>query len=105
MFMHKLRPAPIVVAGRPNPGPPMKVRRREPPAGRRAAVGARRGPGGPVGTPWRAQGSDEHQPCTNTGQSSDPSDDYMLRAALEGTHFFLAENRHAPQNELFLVLL
>ena len=28
----------------------------DPLEGRRAAVGARRGPGGPVGTPWRAQG-------------------------------------------------
>ena len=36
--------------------------------------GGRRGPRGPVGTPWRAWGS-EHQLCTNTGQSSDPSDD------------------------------
>ena len=34
----------------------MKVSRTEPLAARRAAVGARRGPGGPVGTPWRAQG-------------------------------------------------
>ena len=39
----------------------------------------------------------EHQSCTNMGQSRDPSDDYMLRAALEGTHFFLGENRHAPK--------
>ena len=43
----------------------------------------------------------EHQSCTNTGQSSDPSDDYMLRAALEGTHFFLGENRHAPKFDNF----
>ena len=53
-----------------------------------------------MGTPWRAQGS-EHKSCTNMGQSSDPSDDYMLRAALEGTHFFLSENRHAPKIDLF----
>ena len=26
--------------------------------------------------------------CTNMGQSGDLSDDYMLRAALKGTHFF-----------------
>ena len=32
----------------------------------------RRGPGGPVGTPWVPYGS-VHQLCTNTGQSSDPS--------------------------------
>ena len=43
----------------------------------------------------------EHQLCTNTGQSSDPSDDYMLRAALEGTHSFLGENQHAPKIDLF----
>ena len=57
-----------------------------------------------MGTPWRAQGS-EHHSCTNTGQSSDPSDDYMLRAVLEGTHFFLAENRHAPKMTHLFVLL
>ena len=36
--------------------------------------------------PWRAQAV-----RTNTGQSSDLSDDYKLRAALEGTHFCLAK--------------
>ena len=29
----------------------------------------------------------------------------MLRAALEGTHFFLGENRHAQKLTYFLVLL
>ena len=29
----------------------------------------------------------------------------MLRAALEGTHFFLGENRHAPKKDNLLVLL
>ena len=29
----------------------------------------------------------EHQSCTDTGQPSDPSDDYKPRAALKGTHF------------------
>ena len=67
----------------------------------------RRGPSGPDGAPegpWGRRGvprGSEHQSCTNTGQSSDPSDDYMLRAALEGTHFFLGENRHAPKIDLF----
>ena len=68
----------------------------------------RRSAGGPSGadgapeseSPWGRCGipyGSVHQSCTNTGQSSDPSDDYMLRAALEGTHFFLGENRHAPK--------
>ena len=39
------------------------------------------------------------------GTGSDPSDDYMLRAALEGTRFFWAKNQHAPQNDLFGVFL
>ena len=34
-----------------------------------------------------------------------PSGDYMLRAALEVTHFFLGENRHAPTMINVLVLL
>ena len=60
-----------------------------PPAGRRAAIGSRWGPGGPVGPPKRAQAwkGSEHQLCTDMGQSSDPSDDYKPRAALEGTNF------------------
>ena len=33
------------------------------------------------------------------------SGDYMPRAALEGTHFFLGENRHAQKLTYFLVLL
>ena len=45
--------------------------------------GAPEGPWGRRGVP---RGS-EYQSCTNTGQSGDLSDDYMLRAALEGTHF------------------
>ena len=49
---------------------------------------------GPDGAPeglWGRHGVprvSEHQSCTNTGQSSDPSDDYMLRAALECTFFW-----------------
>ena len=66
----------------------------DPLEGRRAAVGPDGDPEGPWGRRGVPRGS-EHQSCTNTGQSSDPSDDYMLRAALEGTHFFLGENRHA----------
>ena len=46
--------------GPPKPGTPMKVSRTEPPAGRRAAVGARRGPGGPWRRPGVPRGS-EHQ--------------------------------------------
>ena len=34
-----------------------------------------------------------------------PAGDYMLRAALEGTLFFLAENRHGPKMIHFWVLL
>ena len=30
-----------------------------------------------------------------------PAGDYMLRAALEVTHFFLGENQHAPKNDSF----
>ena len=33
----------------------------------------------------------EHQSCTDTGQSGDPSDDYKPQAVLEGTHFFFAK--------------
>ena len=66
-----------------------------PPGGR----WVRQAPGGPVGSPegpvWAV-----HQSCTDTGQSSDPSDDYMLRAALEDTHVFSGENRHAPTTDL-----
>ena len=47
----------------------------------------------------------EHQLCTNTGQSSDPSDDYMLRAALEGTIFFWVKTDMAQKMIHFLVLL
>ena len=62
--------------------------------------GPDRAPEGPRGRHGVPRGS-EHQLCTNTGQSSDPSSDYMLRAALEGTHFFLGENQHAPKIDLF----
>ena len=31
-----------------------------------------------------------------------PAGDYMLRAALAVTHFFLGENQHAPQNDPFV---
>ena len=62
------------------------------------------GPDGALEGLWGRRGVlkwSEHQSCTNTGQPSDPSDDYKPRAALEGTHFFLGENRHAPQNDFF----
>ena len=79
----------------------MKISRTEPPAGRRAAVGAPEGPWGRRGVP---RGS-EHQLCTNTGQSGDPSDDYKPRAALEGTHFFSAKIDIPRKLTYFLVLL
>ena len=69
--------------------------------------GAAGRPSGPDEAPesaWGRRGmprGSEHQSCTDMGQSSDPSDDYKPRAALEGTHFFLAENRHAPKIDLF----
>ncbi len=78
----------------------MKVSRTEPPAGRRAAIGAQWGPEGP----WRRHGvpkGSKHQSCTNTGQSSDPSDDYMLRAALEGTLFFSGRKPTCPKHDSF----
>ena len=58
--------------------------------------------------PWRPRGvprGSEHQSCTNTRQSRDPLDDYMLRAALEGTHPFLVVNEHAHQMIYSLILL
>ena len=58
------------------------------------------GPWGCSGVPGRS----EHQLCTNMGQSSDPLDDYMLRAALAVTHFFLGENRHAPLNFFYFLV-
>ena len=75
----------------------MKIRRTQQPAGRRAAVGALKGLWGRRGLPRRS----EHQSCANTGQSSDPSDDYMPRAALEGTHFFWAKTDMAPKMNYF----
>ena len=38
------------------------------------------------------------------GQSSDPSDDYMLRSALEGTHFFWAKTNMPSKMTHFLGL-
>ena len=81
----------------------MKIRRTEPPAGRRAAIGARRGPKGQWGRRGVPRGS-EYQSCTDMGQSSDPLDDYKLRAALEGTHFFSAKTK-IPQNTTYFLSL
>ena len=54
------------------------------PTGRTLALGSRRDPEGP----WTRRGV--------------PAGDYMPRAALVVTHFFLGENRHAPpQNGTF----
>ena len=88
-------------------GPPKPGRLLGKSAGRsrRRAAGRPSGPDGAPVVPWGRRGvprGSEHQSCTNMGQSSDPSDDYMLRAALEGTHFFLGENRHAPKMTPFL---
>ena len=93
--------APIGAAGRPNRGA----------AYENQPEGAAGGPLGPDGAPeglwWRRgvpRGS-QHQSCTDTGQLSDPSDDYMLRAALEGTHFCSAKT-DMPQNlTYFLVFI
>ena len=73
---------------------------------RRRSAGGPLGPDGAPEGPWgrrRVPYGSVHQLCTNTGQSSDPSGDYMLRAALVVTHFFLGENRHA-QNIIHLLV-
>ena len=73
--------------------------------------GAAGGPSGPDGAPegpWGRRGlprGSEHQSCTNTGQSSGPSGDYMLQAALEGTHFFWTKTDMAQKMTHCLVLL
>ena len=85
-----------------------------PTPGRRLLSGVRRcrrgSAGGPLGPDEAPEGSwghggvpkgSEHQSCTDTGRSSDLSDDYMLRAALKGT-FFFGENQHASQNQEFV---
>ena len=67
--------------------------------------GARWVPTGPEGL-WGRRGvpkGSEHQLCTKTGQSGDPSDDYKPRAALEGTLFFSAKTDMPPQMAHFLV--
>ena len=87
--------APIGVAGRPNRGGAYKAGSDGAAGVRRGSVGSRRGPGGPVETPWGRRGvprGSVHQSCTDTGQSSDSSDDYKLRAALIGIHFCSGEN-------------
>ena len=65
------------------------------------------GPDGRPDGPWGSRGvprGSEHESCTNTGQSSDLSDDYKLRAALEGTHFFSAKLTF-PLNLTYLLVL
>ena len=69
--------------------------------------GAASGPSGPDKAqegPWGRRGvprGSEHQSCTNRVQSSDPSDDYKPRAALEGTHFFFVKTDMPPKNDSF----
>ena len=61
----------------------------------RRAAGGPSGPDGAPEGPWSRRGvpkGSEHQSCTNTGRSGDPSDDYKPRAALKGTHVFFGEN-------------
>ena len=86
-----------------SPGYVRGLKRRPP-----QAAGRPLGPDGDPEGPWGRPGVprwSKHQLCTNTGQSSDPSDDYKPQAALEGTHFFLGENQHAPKMIYFLALL
>ena len=82
-----------------------------PPAVRRGPVGSRRALGGPVGSGGDAVGS-RMGPYINCAPIRDsratrraPAGDYMLRAALVVTHFFLGENRHAPKMPHLLALL
>ena len=71
--------------------------------------GAAGGPSGPDGAPegpWGRRGvprGSEHQSCTDMGQSSDPSDDYMLRAALVVTIIFWAKTDMPPKMSYFLL--
>ena len=69
----------------------------------------RRSAGGPLGAdeapegPWGRRGvprESEYQSCIDTGQSGDLPDDYMLRAALKGTHFF-RRKLTCPKIDLF----
>ena len=73
--------------------------------------GAHRVPMGPWRARWDAVGS-RMGPYINRAPIRDsratrraPAGDYMLRAALVVTHFFLCENRHAQKMTHFLVLL
>ena len=85
-----------------------------PKPGRRLLSGVRRCRQGSAGSPtgpWRARGDavgSRMGPYINRAPIRDsratrraPAGDYMLRAALVVTHFFLGENRHAPKNVSF----
>ena len=77
----------------------------------------RRSAGGPLGPdgPRRARGDavgSRMGPYINRAPIRDsratrraPAGDYMPRAALVVTHFFLGENRHAPQNDSFFCFI
>ena len=71
-----------------------------PPAVRRGPVGSRRGPGEPVGRRGVPRGS-KHESCTNTGQSSDPSDDYKPPSCVGRHTFFSGRKPTCPKNDLF----
>ena len=47
----------------------------------------------------------DHQLCTNTAESGDPSDAYKLRAALEGTFVFSAKIDMAQKLTYLLAIL
>ena len=74
----------------------MKISQAEPPMAAGRLSGPDEAPEGPRGRRGMTRRS-EHQPCTNTGQSGDPSDDYKPRAALVVTHFFWAKTDIPPK--------
>ena len=75
-----------------------------PPGARRVPTGPRRARGDAVGS---RMGPDINRAPIRDSRATRraPAGDYMLRAALVVTHFFLGENRHAPKMTHFLVLL
>ena len=75
-----------------------------PPGARRVPTGLGRARGNAVGSrmgPYINRAPIRDSRATRRA----PAGDYMLRAALVVTHFFLGENRHAPKMTHFWVLL